>query len=46
MEFWILSGGVSEEVPSRGVLILDFFLIFWGSFGAIWSSSRKLNFWL
>jgi len=25
MKFWILSGGVLEEVPSTGVMILDFF---------------------
>jgi len=35
MEFWILRGGIPQEVPSKGVMVLEFFLIFWGSFGAI-----------
>ncbi|AES72104.1 hypothetical protein MTR_3g086140 [Medicago truncatula] len=33
MKFWILRGGVPQEVPSTGVTVLEFFLIFWGSFG-------------
>jgi len=44
MEFWILRGEVPQEVPSTGVTILEFFLIFCGSFGAIDQVARKPDF--
>ncbi|KEH20616.1 hypothetical protein MTR_8g080820 [Medicago truncatula] len=44
MEFFILRGGVPEEVLSKGVMVLEFFLILWGSFGAIRSSNPKTRF--
>ena len=37
-------GRSPEEVPSWGVMVLEFFLIFWGSFGAIRSSCPKTQF--
>jgi len=44
MEFSILRGGVPLEVPSKGVMVLEFFLIFWGSFWENRSSSPNTQF--